>query len=64
MKRTFGVCFLVFGFVMVFQIFTLDTFRGGAPSIIGGLISVILICFLPAYLLMRKKKEFHNGDKE
>lgn len=38
-------------------------FTPNAPELAGGLIGVILVTFLPAYFLLRNKKNDNNSSK-
>ena len=57
MKKVFGIIFLVVGLICLPQVFT-----SSAPETIGGLIGVSLVTFLPAYFLLRNKKD--NNDNK
>ncbi len=51
MKNVFGIIFIVVGLICLPQVFT-----SSAPETIGGLIGVSLVTFLPAFFLLRSKK--------
>lgn len=55
MKKVFGIILIVVGLVCLPQIVAPN-----AAETIGGLIGVSLVTFLPAYFLLRKKKETMN----
>ena len=58
MKKIFGIILLVVGFVCLPKVF--------APSFletIGGLIGVSIVTFLPAFFLLRGKKDNSNNEK-
>ena len=57
MKKVFGIIFVVVGLICLPQAFTPN-----APETIGGLIGVSLVTFLPAYFLLRTKKD-NNANK-
>lgn len=58
MKKIFGIIFLVVGLICLPQVFT-----SNAPETIGGLIGVSLVTFLPAYFLLRGKKDDQNNKQ-
>ena len=58
MKKVFGIIFLVVGLICLPQVFTSNT-----PETIGGLIGVSLVTFLPAYFLLRGKKDDQNNKQ-
>jgi hypothetical protein len=51
MKNVFGIIFIVVGLICLPQVFT-----SSAPETIGGVIGVSLVTFLPAFFLLRSKK--------
>ena len=58
MKKVFGIIFVVVGLICLPQAFT-----PSAPETIGGLIGVSLVTFLPAYFLLRNKKNDDNSKQ-
>lgn len=52
MKKIFGFFFLVVGFICLPKAFT-----PSFPETVGGLIGVSLVTFLPAFFLLRNKKD-------
>lgn len=58
MKKIFGIIFLVVGFVCLPQVFT-----PSFPETVGGLIGVSFVTFLPAYFLLRGKKDDNSNTK-
>lgn len=52
MKKVFGFFLIVVGLICLPQVITPN-----AATTIGGLIGVSLVTFLPAYFLLRPKKE-------
>ena len=56
MKKIFGIIFLVVGFVCLPQVFS-----PSFPETVGGLIGVSLVTFLPAFFLLRNKKNDSNN---
>lgn len=59
MKKIFGIILLVVGFVCLPQVFT-----PSVPETIGGLIGVSLVTFLPAFFLLRNKKDNSNDTNK
>ena len=58
MKKIFGFFFLVVGFICLPKAFT-----PSFPETVGGLIGVSLVTFLPAFFLLRNKKNDSNNAK-
>jgi hypothetical protein len=58
MKKVFGIILLIVGFVCLPQVIT-----PSLPETIGGLIGVSLVTFLPAFFLLRNKKNDSNNEK-
>lgn len=58
MKKFFGIIFLVVGFVCLPQVL-IPSF----PETVGGLIGVSLVTFLPAFFLLRSKKDDNDNAK-
>ena len=58
MKKICGIIFLVVGFVCLPQVFS-----PSFPETVGGLIGVSLVTFLPAFFLLRNKKNDSNNAK-
>ena len=58
MKKFFVIFFLVVGFVCLPKAFT-----PSFPETVGGLIGVSLVTFLPAFFLLRNKKNDSNNAK-
>lgn len=56
MKKVFGIIFVVVGLICLPQAFT-----PSVPETIGGLIGVSLVTFLPAYFLLRNKKNDNDS---
>jgi hypothetical protein len=58
MKKVFGNILLIVGFVCLPHVIT-----PSFPETIGGLIGVSLVTFLPAFFLLRNKKNDSNNEK-
>lgn len=58
MKKFFGIIFLVVGFACLPQVLT-----PSFPGTIGGIIGISLVTFLPAFFLLRNKKNDSNNAK-
>ena len=58
MKKIFGFFFLVVGFICLPKAFT-----PSFPDTVGGLIGVSLATFLPAFFLLRGKKDDNSNTK-
>ena len=58
MKKIFGFFFLVVGFICLPKAFT-----HSFPETFGGLIGVSLVTFLPAFFLLRGKKDDNSNTK-
>lgn len=58
MKKIFGIIFLVVGFICLPKAFT-----HSFPETFGGLIGVSLVTFLPAFFLLRGKKDDTSNAK-
>ena len=58
MKKIFGFFFLVVGFICLPKAFTRSF-----PETFGGLIGVSLVTFLPAFFLLRGKKDDNSNTK-
>ncbi len=58
MKIVFGIIFVVVGLICLPQVFT-----SNVPETIGGLIGVSLVTFLPAFFLLRSKKDDQNNKQ-
>ena len=58
MKKIFGFFFLVVGFICLPKAFT-----PSFPETVGGLIGVPLVTFLPAFFLLRGKKDDNSNTK-
>ena len=58
MKKIFGFFFLVVGFICLPKAFT-----PSVPERVGGLIGVSLVTFLPAFFLLRGKKDDNSNTK-
>ena len=56
MKKIFGIILLVVGFICLPKVFA-----PSSPETIGGLIGISL--FLPAFFLLRSKKDNSNNEK-
>lgn len=52
MKKVFGIILIIVGLICLPKVFT-----PSVPGTIGGLIGISLVSFLPAYFLLRNKKE-------
>jgi hypothetical protein len=58
MKKVFGNILIIVGFVCLPHVIT-----PSFPETIGGLIGVSLVTFLPAFFLLRNKKNDSNNEK-
>ena len=58
MKKIFGFFFLVVGFICLPKEFT-----PSFPETVGGLIGVSLVTFLPAFFILRGKKDDNSNTK-
>ena len=58
MKKILGIFFLVVGFICLSKAFT-----PSFPETVGGLIGVSLVTFLPAFFLVRGKKDDNSHTK-
>ena len=63
MKKVFGFLLIGLGIVTLISGLSGGTFIGGY-EILGGIIGISLICFLPAYFLLRDKKKFVDANKD
>ena len=63
MKKIFGIILIGLGIVSFIKMFGSGNFNGG-DEILGGIIGITLLSFLPAYFLMRDKKKFEQVDKD
>lgn len=63
MKKVFGFILIGLGVIVIFKMFSSGDFKSGY-EIIGGLIGIILVTFLPGYFLIRNKKKFHDADSK
>jgi len=63
MKKIFGFILIGLGIVSIIQYFSNDSYIGGAEAF-GALLGVSLICFLPAFFLLRNKKKFIDVKKD
>ncbi len=52
MKKAFGIFLIIIGVISMVKVFSYDIY--GA---IGGIIGISLVSFLPAYFLLRSKKD-------
>jgi hypothetical protein len=59
MKKVLGIILIIVGIVCLPQAFT-----PSAPETIGGLIGISLITFLPAFFLLRNKKDENENDEK
>ena len=59
MKKVLGIILIIVGIVCLPQAFT-----PSAPETIGGLIGISLITFLPAFFLLRNKKDENDENKQ
>lgn len=55
MKKVFGIILIVVGVICLPQVFT-----PSVPETIGGLMGIGIVTFLPAFFLLRNKKEENN----
>jgi hypothetical protein len=61
MKKVFGFILLGVGIVSLIKVSDTGAYSTGA-GILGALIGALLFCGLPAYFLLRSKKEYHKED--
>ena len=58
MKKFFGIILLIVGFICLPKVFA-----PSSPETIGGLIGISLVTFLPAFFLLRSKKNDSDNTK-
>lgn len=59
MKKAFGIFLIIVGVISMFKVFSYDIYET-----IGGIIGISLVSFLPAYFLLRSKKDEEKNENQ